>query len=290
MTDLPDFGDDQPVLDALGIGPGQLLGWGGEARVYGYGPDKIARILHPSGTQVSEDIRVGLAQEIHGASTHLDFATTHVLDTRLIETRIVSIEQRFSGTPLSQLLSQLQGPARAEHIRALMDAAAQISSIDIRRDTFCDLRHDEPLSFADYRSYLYARTATHLANAPRQFDHISAQSLVDALPVPAEKSLVHMDLFPANILFEQGRVRAIIDFGASMIGDKRMELWATAAYLDTALSPDATNADRAVATDWLSAHGLIEAYPAARRWLVAFWAYAHDDPKVLAWSESILLD
>jgi len=41
---------------------------------------------------------------------------------------------------------------------------------------------------------------------------------------------------------------------------------------------------------WLRSAGLDQWFEPARRWLAAFWSFAVDDPFVLRWCRSVLLE
>jgi aminoglycoside phosphotransferase (APT) family kinase protein len=100
-----------------------------------------------------------------------------------------------------------------------------------------------------------------------------------------------MDAFPGNMLVEGGTVTAVLDFGTvSIVGDRRLDPLAAAAYLAPLITPTATDSDLSVAREWLAGRGLDDLYEAAQRWIAAFWSIARDDLRLHQWCRSILLD
>ena len=75
-----------------------------------------------------------------------------------------------------------------------------------------------------------------------------------------------------------------------MMGDRRMDVIGAVAYLDPLISPTASDADRSVAEEWLTEHGLADVYEPMRRWIAAFWSAAVDDARLQEWCRSVLLD
>jgi aminoglycoside phosphotransferase (APT) family kinase protein len=126
------------------------------------------------------------------------------------------------------------------------------------------------------------------AAGPR-FAFLDPAGLAAALPEPDRPALVHLDAFAGNMLAKDGRITAVLDFGGvPIVGDRRLDPLAAAAYLDPDITPTASDADRAVAQEWLAERGLADLYDAARRWLAAFWSAAIDDVRLHEWCGSIL--
>lgn len=288
MTQSPDFSDDIPILHALGMANAPLIGYGGEARVYAPDARRVLRLLHPGATLPDAKERAGLLIEIARGANHLPFATPEIDEVREVGTRIAIFERRLPGIPLSALFARCSGQERRASLAAYFDVAGRLREIDLRRDFFGDLIAQPPVRTASHRAYLRARIAQTRQNAG-PLAHRLSDDIANGMPDCPESGFVHFDLFPGNVLMENGRVTAVIDFGATaMIADPRLEVWSAAAYLDPEISPDATAADRAFASDWLAERGLDADYPAARRWIAAYWCFAQDDPKVMAWCRSVL--
>lgn len=103
---------------------------------------------------------------------------------------------------------------------------------------------------------------------------------------------MHLDAYVGNMLTDDDGITAVIDIGStSVAGDRRLDPLSAVAYLASSqITPVARTTDIDVAMSWLRSAGLHELYEPARRWLAAFWSVAIDDPNVLAWCRSVLLD
>ena len=100
---------------------------------------------------------------------------------------------------------------------------------------------------------------------------------------------VVLDAFPGNMLGEGDAISAVLDFGLlCIVGDRRLDPLISAAYLAPEVTPIATEADRGSAREWLLENRLADLYPAAERWLAAFWSGAVDDPRLQGWSRRLL--
>src|SRR5690606_17832330 len=100
-----------------------------------------------------------------------------------------------------------------------LNAVGRICEIDIGREFFGDLITRSPVRRADYRAYLRDRIIETRRTAIALTERIS-EDLAEPLPDCGEGRLVHFDLFPGNVLIENGAVTAIIDFGpTAMIAD-----------------------------------------------------------------------
>ena len=70
----------------------------------------------------------------------------------------------------------------------------------------------------------------------------------------------------------------------------RLDPLATAVYLTSReTTPTAAPADVDVVMSWLRAARLEGWFESARRWLAGYWAFAIDDPRVLAGCRNVLL-
>lgn len=288
MMGRPDFSDNAPLLAALGQPGAELIGYGGEARVYRLDAHRAIRILHPGATAESARARARFLAEIAEGARHLPFATPEIQEIVALEGRVAMIETLLPGEPFSRRLETAEGSGRENLLAAHLGAAERIAEIVLPQADFGDLLADPPVRRKTYRAYLVdriAETRTAAGSLAPLLDPVIAEDMPDCLT----GALVHFDLFPGNVMIADGAVSAVIDFGATaMIADPRVDLWAAVAYLDPGISPHARDADRAFAKDWLGERGLADDYRAARRWIAAYWCFAQDDPKVMAWCRSVL--
>jgi hypothetical protein len=85
-------------------------------------------------------------------------------------------------------------------------------------------------------------------------------------------------------------ITAVLDVGpACVVGDVHFSPVAAAVYLSAPpITPSATPRDMQIANAWLRGHNLGELFDPVRYWLAAYWSFAVNDPKVLAWCHSVL--
>jgi hypothetical protein len=145
------------VLHALRIDSDALLGQGGESFVFSLDDERIARINRECTSQAHVDGRNGLLVELGRSAARVSFAIPEVLDTEVVEGHIVTIERRLPGRPLDQVLSELEGEARASliHLDAfpgnmLADGEMVTAVIDFGASTIIGDRRLDPLTAAAY--------------------------------------------------------------------------------------------------------------------------------------------
>jgi hypothetical protein len=280
-----------PVLKSLGIDSHALLGQGGESWVCALDNACVARINRPGSSRAQVDSRSELLAELGHSSGKVSFTIPSVLDTTEIKGFIITIERRLPGRPLIELLAETTGTKRTTLIHAYLEAAAQIGNLTIHRPWYGDLLSSDGIRTTTYHDYLRQRAAQNLKAAGPSFRNVNAVKLAAALPQPYEKSLVHLDAYPGNMLVEGDRISAVLDFGApSLIGDRRLDPITAAIYLDPAMTPTTIETDLLVAKDWLSGRELAGHYTAVRNWIAAYWSFASDDVSLHNWCWNILVD
>ena len=278
------------VLATFGIEADAPLGQGGEAMVYALDARHVIRIHHAGTHPTVVANRSALLAELAQSAARVPFAIPRVVDTRVVAERIVTVETRLPGRPLNAVLNEAEGEARATLVRAYLDAAARIGDLTIHRPWYGDLLAQNPFRTHTFRAYLEQRARCSLAAAGDAFATVDASELASALPEPAEPALLHLDAFGGNMLSDGSSITAVLDFGVvALVGDRRLDPLTAAAYLDAAITPAATDADRAVAHSWLAERHLAALYQPTRRWLAAFWSFAHDDQSLHQWCRSISL-
>ena len=278
------------VLATFGIDADAPLGQGGEAIVYALDARHVIRINHAGTNPAVVANRSALLAELAQSVARVPFAIPSVVATRVVAERIVTVETRLPGSPLSAVLKEARGEARATLVRTYLDAAARIGDLTIHRPWYGDLLVEQPIRTHTFRAYLEQRAVRSLAAAGGAFATVDAGELASALPEPAEPTLVHLDAFPGNVLSDGSSITAVLDFSTvSLLGDRRLDPLTAAAYLYAAITPAATDADRAVAQSWLAEHYLAALEQPTRRWLAAFWSFALDDQPLHQWCRSILL-
>jgi hypothetical protein len=282
--------DDREVLARLGAPNAPLLGAGGEAQVYALSHDRVARIMRAGAHRADAASRAQLLAEIAAGRGDLPFMTPTAEAIEEIGGRIVSVEPRLPGEPLSLLLGCSSGSVRSELIESYLDTALRLREIRLPPRGFGSLIGHAGPRGDSWGSFATARLRRSAEACPPDLRAVVLLEAAAALAEPAEAALVHLDYFPANVLAADGRVTAVLDFGPSAaIGDPRMDAWGAVAYLDPEITPTASLSDREQATAWLARAGLDAGYIEARRWLAAYWSFAADDARLIDWCRRILL-
>ena len=277
------------VLAAFGIESQALLGQGGESWVVALDDARIGRISRPGTSRAQAAGRTALLAELGRSAEKVSFAIPVILDTVENGRTIMTIERRLPGRPLIELLAEPAGANRAGLICSYLEAAAQIGDLVVQRTWYGDLLSTDAIRSDSYQDYLEQRAAQSLKAAGPVFGRVNPAQLAAALPQADGKALVHLDAFPGNMLAEGDAITAVLDFGAScIIGDRRLDPLTAAVYLDPAITPTATPEDRAVAQEWLFAHGLYGHLTAVQRWIAAYWSFATDDADLHRWCRKIL--
>lgn len=294
------------VMDHFGVTAADLLGGGGEACVFALDGGRVLRVHHADTDAMTVDARLALLAELARDATRVPFAIPCVLERTEARQRIVTIEARRPGEPLTRLLERETGAARDALIVALLEAASQLRSLRVARPWFGDLCERQPVRAPSWPAYLERRAAQSLAVAGQGFAHVDPSALALALSHPlslgshaaldatgpdeSAPRLVHLDLYGGNVLYDGGRVSAVIDFGGvPIVGDARLDPLSAAAYLTPAITRAATPRDQQVARAWLDAHGLAPLLEPVTRWLAARWSFARDDRVLHAWCRQVLL-
>lgn len=101
-------------------------------------------------------------------------------------------------------------------------------------------------------------------------------------PDPTKPSLVHFDYFPGNVLCDDHRITAVIDWSVLAIaGDPDLDVALAAAYLG--VTPTATADDAAFCRTWLDDNGLADTAEFYEQWAATWWSPLHEDPKIRSW-------
>lgn len=289
MMDNIEPGDDDILLQ-LGAPGATRLGAGGEARVYALPGNRVARIMHAGARLADAEARAALLEEIAGSADTLSFRTPVVESVAQIGGRVVAIEARLPGEPVSALLGHMTGVARSRLVADYLDTATRIGLVRVRRPYIGPLIGDRALRVSRWSEFMRARLLASARTCPTDLRPAVLREAAVQWPEPERVGLVHLDYFPANVMAEGDGVTAVLDFGPSAVmGDPDMEAWSAVAYLDAEISPQATEEDRRQAMDWLAGRGMAGDYQKARRWLAASWSHASDDASLMAWCRRVLL-
>jgi len=228
-----------------------------------------------------------LAEIGHGAAD-LPFQTPIVLQQGTFCGQIYTVEKRIAGTSLLTALRVTEGSARRSLIEQYMETAWQLGSLNITRPYVGEIGRNDAIQTATWQAYLARRAKRSLATS--RFAHINSDAV--AAPVgelSGTPAFVHLDYYAGNVMVEEDRLTAVIDFGySSIIGDRRMNTLVAAAYLVTPhITPPVRADDQEVAFAWLRERDLFTYYERGLRWLAAYWTFASDDAGLYAWCHSL---
>ncbi len=267
----------------------ELLGEGGEAQVYALDMAHVIRLFREGASAQAVAERTNLMAEIASGAKHLPFETPEVVEQGVLFGRIFTVEKRIPGTSLLTALATAQESIRRSLIEQYLQTAWQLGDIQIRQPFFGEFGRADAVQTNTWAAYLAERARRSLAASP--FAAIDVEALTSALATLDDApAFVHLDYFAGNVMVDGARLTAVIDFGySSIVGDRRMNAVAAAAYLMTPhITPTAVKADHAIAMTWLQERELLTYFEPGSRWLAAYWAFAHDDVALYAWCKSIL--
>lgn len=278
------------VLGELGVDPSALLGYGGEACVFAYDEEQIVRIHHAEADGAAVEARSVLLSELRPHRERLSFAIPHVSELRVIAGRFVTFEPRLRGQTLARALREVHGAARGELLLSTLEASRSLSRLPLTRQWFGDLCRVPPIRAASWKEYLRRRARMSLAAAGEAFAGVDVEALCLPFEEPTAPGFVHLDLYAGNVLVDESRVTAVLDFGGvPVFGDPDFDPLTVAAYLRGDMTDDADESDHTICRAWLERAGLADRLDAAERWVAAMWSFAVDDVKVQSWCRRVLL-
>lgn len=271
----------------------EKLGEGGEAEVFALDGERVIRRWrqdHPS-----IDGRLRLVQELRAGAGALDVELPDVLDHGVgRDGRRWFLERRLPGRSMKDALHDVRGGARRALIDSYLETAASLRRIDFARDHFGELLTDEPLRTPTWADYLRRALDRQVAAVePELRDEIALDETAAAIrrsllaiPEP-EPGIVHFDYFPGNVLCDDRRITAVIDWSVlSVVGDPDLDLAMAVAYFG--VTEAATDEDVAQGTRWLAERGLAERAALYERWAAAWWSPVVDDFGLRRWVRAVL--
>jgi hypothetical protein len=280
----------QRVLNELGIEEGALIARGGEATVYRYDRDHIARISH-SGTGPEEAaLRTGLLMELAPSAGGLSFLVPSVKRSLLIQERAITIEPWIPGETLEQAMGKALPQERQCLAVNVLEAASELGKLAFYRTEYRDLFWDPPTSASSWRQYLERRARRSLERAGEDFARVDPVALAAPFELHPDRGFLHYDCHPQNILVQGGRVTGILDFGGMcMCGDPRFDPLSVAIYMGAGAHSDDSNGVRETCREWLGDRDLLQWLRPTEAIVAAIWSFAQDDPGVAKWTRRVLL-
>ncbi len=273
----------------------EKIGEGGEAEVFALDADRVLRRFrrpdHPAIEQ-----RIAFTQEVARGASHLDFAVPEILDQHVDDAgRRCFVERRLSGRSMTEALGSVSGSQRVSLLTSYLETAYTLREISFERPFFGEIIPESPIRTSTWREYLAASLERQVgaadATAYPEIDDLEA--VVDALRTEVaaaaepDPSLLHFDYFPGNVMCDDTRITAVIDWSVlSIVGDPDLDVALAVAYFG--VTPTATPADVAFSWDWLRDHDLANRAEVYERWGSAWWLPGSYDEQIRSWVVSVL--
>ncbi len=230
------------ILQHFGLTDADLLGQGGESRVYALDPTRVLRLYASDASLAYIQAR----QDFYGwlADQQPPFATPQVLEHGVIEQQPYAIERRMNGRDLAQALPPSTGDGRARALSSYLDVATRIGTIHLPDQRFGEIlfpqgavqRDSWPHFLWDRAQQTLAISRGDLIQDVPQLDRLLADfhTRLTALEPVTTKALVHGDYFPGNVFVDDANtVYGIGDFGYStVVGDPRMDVAGAIMFLE----------------------------------------------------------
>ena len=292
--------DHARILRDFDLEPSDLLGEGGESRVYPLGNDHILRL--PKQKKFDAQSRTKLKVFLERIAGRLPFATPEIETIGSGET--YTIEKRLSGRSMSELLRTLDDDRRDKAFRNYVAAMDTFANIPLPELPYGHVLAKAPVTAGDWQGFAReslmrfrgknrVTIAKEVGDPYRLFGQ--AADMIADLPELPPKILVHGDYFPGNVLLADDlTVSAVLDFGVfTVVGDPILDL--ATSYLTLELIEECTADDaRFVRELIIERHGP-EVAPALRFYR-AYLAFSMADPanaappypKLYGWSIAML--
>lgn len=273
----------------------EKLGEGGEAEVFALDDHRVLRRFRRPDHPAVEG-RVALTREIAAGAQAVDFLVPEILDVYEDDAGYPCfVERRLPGRSMTEALGEVSGRQREVLLDSYLSTATAIRSIRFSRPWMGELLRPDPLRTASWSEFLVAalerqREGAEAAQYP-EVDDLNAEmknlrALAASVPEP-EAALVHFDYFPGNVLCDDSRVLAVLDWSVlSIVGDPDLDVALAVAYFG--VTETATEEDVHFSERWLAERELTERAAFYRRWGAAWWAPAASDDSIRNWVAAVL--
>lgn len=260
-----------------------LLGQGGEAWVYALDADRVLRVFKGDKPEEAAERAAFFARL---AQFRFPFAVPELLESGEIDGTFYTIERRLAGRPLNQfLLTLLPGSAaRRTVLQNFLDAIEALATARWERakptvdsepkGDFGEVFGRDQVRGATWPEFLRRRvegvltgSASYLIADVPDLPALRARFDTDleSLPPIPTPYLVHGDYYPANVLIGDAlSLTAVIDFSRlTVAGDPDLDRAAAYLFLDSRITPEADDTDRAFVREQLLAtrgEGLLQKF------------------------------
>jgi Ser/Thr protein kinase RdoA (MazF antagonist) len=283
------------ILNRFQIFGSDLLGVGGESRVYALGSEQILRIYNVNVGWDYVEQRHALYNEL--AKHDLPVALPELLSVNSWVGHVYTVEKRMPGQDFSKVLPSLRGEERAKALTSYLDVAAQLGTVHFPERPYGELLlSDNAVHRERWRDYLLVKMQDALVSscADLEQDVPELDAVVAAIYARLAlfddyqgKSLVHGDYFPANVFIDAShKICGVGDFGyTTVVGDARMDLAGALIFLevlDDYLPDDSTFMRQLLIERW--GEKLLEVVEFYRLYYSIFFSGCQaDDPATYAW-------
>lgn len=232
----------ESILQELGYTDSVLIGEGQESVVYDLHNGRVLKLLKRAnfGTINKEkELYEYLAQYSFLIELPQIITMGECGETKFL------LEKKLSGVPMDEVLKKTKHPKQRRIIlRNMLSAIKDLSSTDLHGKPYGELITENPLQAESWASYFRQKVTVVFERNRSEIEKCSSldhktlplylkqfNSLVEDEKIP--KSIVHGDFWPPNILLEEERVTAIIDFNEqTAVGDFRVDLASALAFTE----------------------------------------------------------
>jgi len=233
------------VLERFSLGEHDLIGSGGESRVFALNDAMVLRLYR----EQADPAYVARLQTFYRTleEVTLPFELPYMEEVGDADGALYAIEKRLPGTSFTRYLKGARAEARRRSLASYLAGAAEIQAIPIDSTQFGELLTSKPVTRPAWPEYLAARARKVLRGTYSQFstDVPGLDRLIESwekdlqhVAGVTEPMLVHGDYFPGNIMVdERGEVTAVIDFSPMTVaGDPQLDLACALIFVELDLS------------------------------------------------------
>ncbi len=232
---------DGPVLQRFSLSQDDLIGFGGESRVYALDDERVLRVYERGADRGYVNRLRAFYERL---SRHdLPFEIPVVIEVATHGDLLYSIEKRIQGSRMSDFLKTATSEARTRSLVSYVETANRIQEAPFDHDEFGELLASKPLRRPAWPEYLAARARFSLSrgepdlarDVPGLADVVSGwEASLDSVADVTSPSLVHGDYYPGNVMVDdRGQVIAVIDFSPmSVAGDPRLDLLCALIFIE----------------------------------------------------------
>lgn len=226
----------------------RLIGSGQESTVYDIGDGRVIKLLRSDKLDQAHR-EEGFYAQLQEFKTSFRFP--RILEIGTVEDRNYLFEEKLSGVPLKEALTNsTDSVERKALLEQMLFALKETRAIIFDALPYGELISPDPLVADTWMGYFEHKVRhtcrknkdaiAHLVPDADQFveEYLVRAARLCATP-DVTKSLVHGDYWPPNILVENGKVSAVIDFNdQTLVGDYRIDIASAIIFSEKLISPE----------------------------------------------------